>query len=757
MEMVPNKTRNTEEVTLDLYGMTCANCALRIEKGLSKLPGVSEARVNFARETAFVRHNRETTTSDLLSKVESLGYKASEHSEKNSVEVSKAHQSEMNSLKIRFLLSTFFSLPLLYSMVSHFGFLSFLPLPGLLMNPWVQFVFAAPVQFWIGFPFYRGAFRALRNGAANMDVLVALGTTAAFGYSLAISLVTGITVGDPFFLITGNHSAHSIYPPLYYETSAVLLTFLLGGKWMEAVAKGRSSQAIQSLLELKPETARIRKSEEWVEVPSEYLKPGDEIQIRPGERMPTDGTVLNGSSAVDESMLTGESLPVEKYAGSRVMGGTINGNGALIIRADKVGSDTLLSSIIRTVEDAQASRAPIQRIADRISSVFVPSVVLIAGLDFILWFFWLEPGILGAALEKSIAVLVIACPCALGLATPVSLLVGTGKAASQGILFRNAEALETAATLEVLAFDKTGTLTEGRPAVEEILTIGVGESEILQKIASAESVSEHPLAKAILEFGKEKGLRMELPTDFQAEPGGGMRARIDDEFVIVGKAEFLSSNIQDLPQELIARSKIWEAEGKTVVWGKVDGMIPSWIILSLQDKLKDTAKEAIDELKRLGLELALLTGDHKLTAESIASKVGITEVHASLHPKEKSEVIRSIQATGKKVGMAGDGINDAPALAKAEVGFAMGNGTDIAMETAGVVLVKGDLRRLADAIRISRATVRNIRENLFWALAYNALGIPIAAAGYLAPWIAGAAMAFSSVSVVGNALRLKRK
>lgn len=625
------------------------------------------------------------------------------------------------------------------------------------MNPWVQFVFAAPVQFWIGFPFYRGAFRALRNGAANMDVLVALGTTAAFGYSLAISLVTGITVGDPFFLITGNHSAHSIYPPLYYETSAVLLTFLLGGKWMEAVAKGRSSQAIQSLLELKPETARIRKSEEWVEVPSEYLKPGDEIQIRPGERMPTDGTVLNGSSAVDESMLTGESLPVEKYAGSRVMGGTINGNGALIIRADKVGSDTLLSSIIRTVEDAQASRAPIQRIADRISSVFVPSVVLIAGLDFILWFFWLEPGILGAALEKSIAVLVIACPCALGLATPVSLLVGTGKAASQGILFRNAEALETAATLEVLAFDKTGTLTEGRPAVEEILTIGVGESEILQKIASAESVSEHPLAKAILEFGKEKGLRMELPTDFQAEPGGGMRARIDDEFVIVGKAEFLSSNIQDLPQELIARSKIWEAEGKTVVWGKVDGMIPSWIILSLQDKLKDTAKEAIDELKRLGLELALLTGDHKLTAESIASKVGITEVHASLHPKEKSEVIRSIQATGKKVGMAGDGINDAPALAKAEVGFAMGNGTDIAMETAGVVLVKGDLRRLADAIRISRATVRNIRENLFWALAYNALGIPIAAAGYLAPWIAGAAMAFSSVSVVGNALRLKRK
>ncbi|EQA35495.1 copper-exporting ATPase [Leptospira inadai serovar Lyme str. 10] len=746
-----------EEVTLDLFGMTCANCALRIEKGLSKIPGVSEARVNFARETAFVRHNPETTTLELLAKVESLGYKASEHTDKNSAEVTKTHQHEINSLKIRFLLSTFFSLPLLYSMVSHFEFLSFLPLPGLLMNPWVQFVFAAPVQFWIGFPFYRGAFRALRNGAANMDVLVALGTTAAFGYSLTISFVTGIANGNPFFLITDDHSAHSMVPPLYYETSAVLLTFLLGGKWMEAVAKGRSSQAIQSLLALKPEIARIRKGEEWIEVPSEYLNPGDEIHIRPGERMPTDGIVLSGSSAVDESMLTGESLPVEKYPGSQVMGGTINGNGALIVRADKVGSDTLLSSIIRTVEDAQASRAPIQRVADKISSVFVPSVVLIAILDFILWYFLLEPGILGSALEKSIAVLVIACPCALGLATPVSLLVGTGKAASQGILFRNAEALETAATLEVLAFDKTGTLTEGRPAVDGILTTGIGESEILRKIASAESASEHPLAKAIVEYGKEKGLHIELPTDLRAEPGGGLRARIKEESVMVGKAEFLSSNIEDLPLKLVTQSKAWEAEGKTVVWGKVEGVNPSWIILSLQDKLKDTTKEAVDELNHLGLELVLLTGDHKLTAESIASKLGITEVRASLHPKEKSDVIGSIQSTGKKVGMAGDGINDAPALAKAEVGFAMGNGTDIAMETAGVVLVKGDLRRLADAIRISRATVRNIRENLFWALAYNAFGIPIAAAGYLAPWIAGAAMAFSSVSVVGNALRLKRK
>lgn len=748
------ETEKSKEMTLDLFGMTCANCALRIEKGLSKVPGVSEARVNFARETAFVRFGNGTEPSDLVSKVESLGYTAKEHSEKNLAETNRAHEREIEKLRTRFWFSLVFSAPLFYTMVSHFGILSFLPMPSLLMHPWIQFLFAAPAQFWIGFPFYKGAYRALKNGTANMDVLVALGTTAAFGYSLANSLSIGFARGDLLFLTEPHHGA---YPPLYYETSAVLLSFLLGGKWMEALAKGRSSQAIRTLLSLKPETARIKKGEDWIEVPSEFLKPGDQIRIRPGEKIPTDGEVEEGTSALDESMLTGESLPVEKSVGSKVIGGTVNGNGSLIVRAEKIGSETLLSSIVKTVEEAQASRAPIQRIADRISAIFVPSVVLIAAVDFLLWYFFLEPGILSSALEKSIAVLVIACPCALGLATPVSLLVGTGKAASRGILFRNAEALESAATLGILAFDKTGTLTEGKPSVTGFLSEGNSESETLRRIASAESVSEHPLAKAIVDFGKKHRIRIESPQDFKAQPGGGIRANSDGLKVTVGNAEFLSSDSGNLPSNLIAKSGEWESQGKSVVWGRVDGAPTSWAIFALEDELKDTTSEAVEELKNLGLRLVLLTGDHKRTAENIASRIGIREIKASLLPKDKSNEIASLQSSGAKVGMAGDGINDAPALAKADVGFAMGNGTDIAMETAGVVLVKGDLRRLADAVKISRATVLNIKENLFWALAYNGLGIPIAAAGYLAPWIAGAAMAFSSVSVVANALRLRRK
>ncbi|TGK11371.1 copper-translocating P-type ATPase [Leptospira fletcheri] len=748
------ETEKSKEMTMDLFGMTCANCALRIEKGLSKVPGVSEARVNFARETAFIRFGNGTKPSDLLSKVESLGYTATEHSEQNLAETNRAHEREIEKLRTRFWFSVLFSAPLFYTMVSHFGILSFLPMPSFLMHPWIQFLFAAPAQFWIGFPFYKGAYRALKNGTANMDVLVALGTTAAFGYSFANSLSIGFVREDLLFLTETQHGA---YPPLYYETSAVLLSFLLGGKWMEALAKGRSSQAIRTLLSLKPETARIKKGEEWIEVPSEFLKPGDKIRIRPGEKIPTDGEVEEGTSALDESMLTGESLPVEKKVGSKVIGGTVNGNGSLIVRAEKIGSETLLSSIVKTVEEAQASRAPIQRIADRISAVFVPSVVLIAAADFLLWYFFLEPGNLSSALEKSIAVLVIACPCALGLATPVSLLVGTGKAASRGILFRNAEALESAASLGILAFDKTGTLTKGKPSVTGFLSEGNSESEILRRVASAESVSEHPLAKAIVEFGKGRRIGIESPQNFQAQPGGGIRANIDGLKVTVGNAEFLSSESGDLPSTLIAKSGEWESQGKSVVWGRVEGSPTSWAIFALEDELKETTAEAVDDLKNLGLRLVLLTGDHKRTAENIASRIGINEIKASLLPKDKSDAVASLQSSGIKVGMAGDGINDAPALAKADVGFAMGNGTDIAMETAGVVLVKGDLRRLADAIKISRATVLNIKENLFWALAYNGLGIPIAAAGYLAPWIAGAAMAFSSVSVVANALRLRGK
>jgi len=752
--------KEEKEITLDLFGMTCANCALRIEKGLRKVAGVEDARVNFARETAYVRFSPTTTAESLFDKVESLGYKASEHSEANAGEAEGKHKTELKKLKFRFVVSALLSIPLLYTMVSHFSILSFLPLPAIMMNPWFQFLLATPVQFWIGFPFYMGAYRALRNKAANMDVLVAIGTSAAYGYSLVVSITQGLSQNDFFYfgiMKHIEHLGHSAFPPLYYETSAVLLTFILGGKWIETVVRGQSSSAIKALLKLKPETARVKKENDWIDVPSEYLKVGDLILVKPGEKIPTDSVVVEGTSSVDESMLTGESLPVEKIATSKVLGGTINGSGALILKTEKVGSETLLASIIKTVEDAQASRAPLQKIADQISGVFVPIVVLLATLDFALWYFYLEPGILNAALEKAIAILVIACPCALGLATPVSLLVGTGKAAAKGILFRNAEALETAAFINTIAFDKTGTLTEGKPYVIKYKTSTDNENLPIEKIASVEAGSEHPLAKAIVNFAKEKNISLSKFSNLQIESGGGVTALVDNYQVFAGKKSYLRSQGYETPTELFQVAEAWEKEGSTVVFAVVAGIGTSWAIFAIEDKLKETTKAAIAELKSLGIEPILLTGDNENTARKIASQVGIEKVFASLLPEDKAKSIATLKAEGKKIAMAGDGINDAPALASADIGIAMGTGTDVAIETAGVVLVKGDLLRLIDVIRISRSTVRNIRQNFFWALCYNAIGIPIAGIGLLAPWISGAAMAFSSISVVLNALSLNWK
>ena len=752
--------KEEKEITLDLFGMTCANCALRIEKGLRKVAGVDDARVNFARETAYVRYDNSVKPEDLFNKVESLGYKASEHSEANADKTEDKHKAELRKLKTRFIISAVLSIPLLYTMVSHFSILSFLPLPAIFMHPWLQFLLATPVQFWIGFPFYNGAYRALKNKAANMDVLVVTGTSAAYGYSLVMSILQGFGQGDIFYIKIMDHIehlGHSAFPPLYYETSAVLLTFILGGKWIETVVRGQSSSAIKVLLKLKPETARVKKENNWVEVPSEYLKVEDLILVKPGEKIPTDGIVIEGNSSVDESMLTGESLPVEKVINSKLLGGTINGNGALIFKAERIGSDTLLSSIIKTVEDAQASRAPLQKIADKISGVFVPIVVLLAILDFALWFIFLEPGVLGGALEKAIAILVIACPCALGLATPVSLLVGTGKAAAKGILFRNAEALETAAFINTIAFDKTGTLTEGKPNVIKYETIADNENLPLEKIASVEAGSEHPLAKAIVNFAKEKNISISKFSNLQIESGGGVTALVDNFQVFAGKKSYLSSQGFTLPKEILDTAAEWEKEGSTVVFAVVSGKETYLAIFAIEDKLKETTKAAIAELKSLGIEPILLTGDNENTARKIASQVGIEKVYASLLPEDKAKCISSLKAEGKKIAMAGDGINDAPALASADIGIAMGTGTDVAIETAGVVLVKGDLLRLIDVIRISRSTVRNIRQNFFWALCYNAIGIPIAGIGLLAPWISGGAMAFSSISVVLNALSLNWK
>ena len=645
-------------------------------------------------------------------------------------------------------------------MVSHFSVLSFLPLPAVFMNPWFQFLLATPVQFWIGMPFYVGAYRALRNKAANMDVLVAIGTSAAYGYSLVVSILQGLNQNDFFFLNVMKHIehlGHSAFPPLYYETSAVLLTFILGGKWIETVVRGKSSSAIKALLKLKPETARVKKENDWIEVPSEYLKVGDLILVKPGEKIPTDAVVLEGTSSVDESMLTGESLPVEKVVTSKVLGGTINGNGALILKTEKVGSETVLAGIIRIVEDAQASRAPLQKIADQISGVFVPIVVLLATLDFVLWYFFLEPGLVNGALEKAIAILVIACPCALGLATPVSLLVGTGKAAAKGILFRNAEALETAAFINTIAFDKTGTLTEGKPFVVNFKTTAEKGEFALSKIASAESGSEHPLAGAIVNFAKEKKVSLSKFENLQIESGGGVFALVEGNEVLVGKKTYLQKLGHNPPEEILQIAESWERAGSTVVFAITIGTNTAWTILAIEDKLKETSKLAIEKLKSLGIEPVLLTGDNENTARKIAGQVGIQKVFASLLPEDKAKSIASLKAEGKRVAMAGDGINDAPAIASADIGIAMGTGTDVAIETAGVVLVKGDLLRLIDVIQISRGTVRNIRQNFFWALCYNAIGIPIAGIGLLAPWISGAAMAFSSISVVLNALSLNWK
>ncbi|BDA78011.1 copper-translocating P-type ATPase [Leptospira kobayashii] len=737
-------------VTLDLYGMTCANCALRIERGLQKTPGITEARVNFAMETAFVKHGPEVANEDLLKIVESLGYKAAKHNSSDPSSHESEQEKEKNRLKIRFFISCLFSIPLLYTMVGHFKALSWIPIPGWLLSPFFQLALATPIQFWIGFPFYKGAYRSLKNKMANMDVLVALGTSAAFGYSLAMTVLWYLqTNSNPI------HAEHSSLPHLYYETSAVLLTFLLGGKLLETIAKHKSSLAIKSLLGLKPNFASVKKGNSFEEVPAEFLKPGDIIQIRPGEKIPADGIVTEGHSDTNESMLTGESFPVEKKIGDSVLGGTINGNGSLLFKATKVGDQTVLSSIIRSVEEAQTSKAPIQKLADRISSVFVPIVVCIAAIDFLICFFYLEPGNIGSALEKAIAVLVIACPCALGLATPVSLLVGTTRAAKSGILIRDAESLETAAHLKVLAFDKTGTLTEGSPIVTDYKTFGDEERSILSKFASAESTSEHPLAKSIVEFIKSKGINMLLPKDFQSVPGGGIRARVEDDFILAGKLDYLLESGGKPPEELLEIGKSWEEKGKSIVWGKLDGSKSSWILFALEDKIKESSKIAIRDLKELGIEPVLLTGDLKKIAKLVADQVGITKIHASLSPNEKLDLISDFQNSIGATGMAGDGINDAPALAKADVGFAMGNGTDIAMETAGIVIVKGDLQRLVESIRISKATVRNIKQNLFWAFAYNAIGIPVAASGLLAPWVAGLAMALSSVSVVLNALRLR--
>ncbi|GIO43980.1 heavy metal translocating P-type ATPase [Paenibacillus apis] len=734
-----NPAASDQAATLQITGMTCAACANRIEKGLNRMEGV-EANVNFALETAQVKYTSgQVSMDDILKKVSQLGYQAAlKQSEQDTDEARKA---EIRKQKLRLIVSAVLSFPLLWAMAGHFSFTSFIWTPELFMNPWFQLILATPVQFLIGGTFYIGAYKALRNKSANMDVLVALGTSAAYFYSLYLSL-------DSLSM------SHGHTPQLYYETSSVLITLILLGKWFEVMAKGRSSQAIKTLMGLQAKTALVLKDGAEISVPIEEVVPGDVIIVKPGEKIPVDGEVVFGTSAVDESMLTGESIPVEKREGDAVIGATVNKNGSLRIRATKVGRETALAQIIRVVEEAQGSKAPIQRVADVISGIFVPIVVGIALVTFLVWFFIVEPGSFAGALEKAIAVLVIACPCALGLATPTSIMAGSGRAAEYGILFKGGEHLESAQALDTIVLDKTGTITRGQPELESVVPAdGWNEADLLRLAGAAERSSEHPLAEAVIAGARARGHELPEASAFEAVPGHGIAAVVEGRRVLAGTRRLMAREGVDAGTALDGMTALEEA-GKTVLLLAVDGQYAG--MLAVSDQVKDSSRQAVARLKELGLRVVMITGDNERTAKSIAAEVGIDEVLAEVLPEGKAAEVKRLQEQGRKVAMVGDGINDAPALAMADVGIAIGTGTDVAMEAADVTLMRGDLEGVPDAILMSKRTMRNIKQNLFWALAYNSIGIPVAAAGFLAPWLAGAAMALSSVSVVLNALRLQR-
>lgn len=711
----------------DITGMTCAACSNRIEKVLNKQPAIQNATVNLSTEVATVDYYPgNMDESDIIERIKKLGYDATLKSE----EQSDRKENELRDKKYKLILSAVLSLPLLLTMLTHlFG----IHLPHIFMNPWFQFAFAFPVQFIIGWQFYTGAYKSLRSGSANMDVLVALGTSAAFFYSLyeSIKWMRGLT-NDPH---------------LYFETSAVLITLILFGKYLEARAKSQTTNALSSLLNLQAKDARVMRDGKEQLVSIDALQVGDHIIVKPGEKVPVDGVIIKGNSSVDESMLTGESIPVEKHMGDKVIGATMNKNGSFTMEATKVGKDTALQSIVKIVESAQGSKAPIQRMADVISGYFVPIVVGIAILTFIVWMLFVKQGF-EASLVAAISVLVIACPCALGLATPTSIMVGTGRAAEQGILFKGGEHLERTREIDTIVLDKTGTITKGEPEVTDF----TGDDRALQFLASSEQSSEHPLASAIVKYAEAQAVSLEEVSHFEAVPGHGIRTQIDNEDIYVGNRKLMQQyNIEIETFE--PNMQLFEAQGKTAMMIAYEGKVQG--IVAVQDTVKPSAKDAIDELKAMGIEVIMLTGDNTRTAQAIASEVGIAEVIAEVLPEDKAEKVKALQAQGRKVAMVGDGVNDAPALALSDIGIAIGTGTEVAIEAADVTILGGELTLIPEAIKLSHATIRNVKQNLGFAFGYNVVGIPFAALGLLAPWIAGLAMALSSVSVVSNALRLK--
>ncbi|SFG76955.1 Cu+-exporting ATPase [Desulfotomaculum arcticum] len=731
----------TGRTELRLSGMSCAACAARIEKVLNKLPGVTRAAVNFATEKAVVEFNpAEIDVPQIKKAVADIGYKAAEVDDKTTADLEREERErEIRRQKSLVIFSAIFSAPLVVYMLAMVLNLRGV-VPAFFFNPYFQFALATPVQFIAGANFYKEAYVALRGRSANMSVLVALGTTAAYLYSVAATFFTG-RIGNV---------------EVYYETGAIIITLVLLGKTLETIAKGRTSEAIKKLIGLQAKNARVIRGGREMELPVEEVEVGDLVVVRPGEKIPVDGMLKEGYSTVDESMLTGESVPVDKKAGDEVIGAAINKLGTFKFEATKVGKDTALAQIIKIVEEAQGSKAPIQRMADVISAYFVPAVVALALVTFLAWFYYGAPGDLTRSLLNFTAVLVIACPCALGLATPTSIMVGTGKGAENGILIKSGEYLEKAHKLTAIILDKTGTITKGEPALTDLIPApqySGHEQGLLQLAGRAEKNSEHPLAQAIVNYVREKGAVLNDPRQFKAIPGHGVVAEIEDSTVLLGTRKLMQEHNIDI-SGLIAEVENLEEQGKTAMLMAVDGRPAA--VIGVADTIKENSKEAISRLKEMGLEVWMLTGDNRRTAEAIARQVGIENVLAEVLPEDKAQQVEKLRGQGKVVGMVGDGINDAPALVTADVGFAIGTGTDVAIEAADITLMRGDLRGIVAAIRLSRATIKNIKQNLFWALAYNTVGIPVAALGFLNPVIAGAAMAFSSVSVVTNALRLRR-
>jgi len=739
-----------EKVLLPIQGMTCASCVNRVEKALSSLKGVVHASVNFATERASVEYiPEEVMIRDLKKVVQEAGYQVLEVKEEDVVERERiAREKELTRLKWKFIIGAILLVPILILMYGASLLEKWMGLSRE-VNFFIQFLLATPVQFWVGRQFYVGFWKATKHKTSDMNTLIAVGTSAAYFYSLIATFLPHL------FMVKG------LMLDVYFDTSAAIVVLILLGRFLEARAKGKTSEAIKKLIGLQPKTARVIRNGNEVDIPVGEVSLGDIVVVRPGEKIPVDGIVREGYSSIDESMVTGESLPVEKKAGDTAIGATINKTGTFKFEATKVGKDTVLAQIIRLVQEAQGSKPPIARMVDVIASYFVPIVIAIAIVTFLVWYFFGPHPALTYAFLNFVAVLIIACPCALGLATPTSIMVGTGKGAENGILIRGAEALETAHQLNTIVLDKTGTLTRGEPSVTDIIeSEGFTKKEILTLAASAERGSEHPLGEAIVKKAKEEDLDLLDAKDFQAIAGQGIEATINSKRVLLGNVRLMEEKKVFL-NGLSEKAELSSNEGMTPMFLAVEEKAVG--IIAVADTLKENSKEAIEALHRMGLEVVMLTGDRERTAKAIANQIGIDRVLAEVLPEMKAEEVKRLQAEGKKVGMVGDGINDAPALAQADVGIAIGTGTDVAMESSDITLIGGDLRGVVTAIALSKATIRNIKQNLFWAFAYNTILIPVAA-GVLFPFFgillnpifAAGAMAFSSVTVVTNALRLRK-